>query len=52
MHHFSKQELQGQLKYLAWFIQIFLDHYKPVHILVASISLPLLLTFQDIHLFT
>jgi hypothetical protein len=36
VHHFSRWELQGQSKYLGWFIQIFLDHYKPTHILVAS----------------
>jgi hypothetical protein len=52
LHHFPKWELQGQLKYLGWFIQIYMDHYKPTHILVASISSPLLMTFQDIPLFT
>jgi hypothetical protein len=52
VHHFPKWEIQGQLKYLGWFIQIFLDHYKPTHILVAIISSPLLMTFQDIPLST
>jgi hypothetical protein len=42
---------QGQKKSSAWFILMFLDHYKPIYIVVVTTFSHLLMTFQHIFCF-